>query len=301
YVVYLPACNIRDIVTQFLTAITSCIRDVSMKYFDFVVICTRVAGLRYALEVATHGNVAIITKAEPHESNTNYAQGGVSDVLCPSDSVESHMQDTIVAGAYLCDEETVRVVCTEGPARIRELIAMSASFDHGEDGNLHLAREGGHSHHRIVHAADMTGRERLKGRFLRQLKKIPILRHGTADPKLCVSQTRGQDSGREVWRRVMTDSSECNASHIASLQNERSRQLNWSGTFSPEVIDAAVILFRLTNEARIGDNAKSRYYVYESNIKWDGCGKPKIERQVKADALSQEMDSLFRFVNFAER
>ncbi|KAL0424290.1 UNVERIFIED_CONTAM: L-aspartate oxidase, chloroplastic [Sesamum radiatum] len=69
------------------------------------------------------------------------------------------MQDTIVAGAYLCDEETVRVVCTEGPARIRELIAVGASFDHGEDGNLHLAREGGHSHHRIVHAADMTGRE----------------------------------------------------------------------------------------------------------------------------------------------
>jgi len=53
----------------------------------------------------------------------------------------------------------VQVVCTEGPERIRELIAMGASFDHGEDGNLHLAREGGHSHHRIVHAADMTGRE----------------------------------------------------------------------------------------------------------------------------------------------
>ncbi|XP_022133995.1 L-aspartate oxidase, chloroplastic isoform X2 [Momordica charantia] len=118
-----------------------------------------VAGLRYALEVAKHGSVAVITKAEPHESNTNYAQGGVSAVLCPSDSVESHVQDTIVAGAHLCDEETVRVVCTEGPDRIKELIAMGASFDHGEDGNLHLAREGGHSHRRIVHAADMTGRE----------------------------------------------------------------------------------------------------------------------------------------------
>ncbi|XP_031383987.1 L-aspartate oxidase, chloroplastic isoform X1 [Punica granatum] len=129
------------------------------RFFDFAVIGSGVAGLRYALEVAKHGSVAVITKAEPHESNTNYAQGGVSAVLCPSDSVESHMRDTIVAGAHLCDEETVRVVCTEGPDRIRELIAMGASFDHGEDGNLHLAREGGHSHHRIVHAADMTGRE----------------------------------------------------------------------------------------------------------------------------------------------
>lgn len=139
--------------------VTACLRDGSPNYFDFVVIGSGVAGLRYALEVAKHGTVAVITKAEPHESNTNYAQGGVSAVLCPLDSIESHMQDTIIAGAYLCDEETVRVVCTEGPDRIRELIAMGASFDHGEDGNLHLAREGGHSHHRIVHAADMTGRE----------------------------------------------------------------------------------------------------------------------------------------------
>ncbi|KAL9255834.1 L-aspartate oxidase 2-a, chloroplastic-like protein [Drosera capensis] len=141
------------------TATVSCLKDGSTKYYDFAVIGSGVAGLRYALEVARHGTVAVITKAEPQESNTNYAQGGVSAVLCPSDSVESHMQDTIVAGAYLCDEETVRVVCTEGPERIKELIAMGASFDHGEDGNLHLAREGGHSHHRIVHAADMTGRE----------------------------------------------------------------------------------------------------------------------------------------------
>ncbi|KAG7555285.1 Fumarate reductase/succinate dehydrogenase flavoprotein-like C-terminal domain superfamily [Arabidopsis suecica] len=131
----------------------------STKYYDFTVIGSGVAGLRYALEVAKQGTVAVITKDEPHESNTNYAQGGVSAVLCPLDSVESHMQDTMVAGAHLCDEETVRVVCTEGPERIRELIAMGASFDHGEDGNLHLAREGGHSHRRIVHAADMTGRE----------------------------------------------------------------------------------------------------------------------------------------------
>ncbi|KAL4653467.1 hypothetical protein ACB092_01G305500 [Castanea dentata] len=141
------------------TVTSSCLRDGSTKYFDFAVVGSGVAGLRYALEVAKHGSVAVITKAEPHESNTNYAQGGVSAVLCPSDSVESHMHDTIVAGAYLCDEETVRIVCTEGPDRIRELIAMGASFDHGEDGNLHLAREGGHSHRRIVHAADMTGRE----------------------------------------------------------------------------------------------------------------------------------------------
>ncbi|KAJ8428887.1 hypothetical protein Cgig2_021054 [Carnegiea gigantea] len=88
------------------------------------------AGLRYALEVAKHGTVCSNYKAEPHESNTNYAQVGVSAVLSPLDSVESGLP--------------------EGPERIRELIQWVQSFDHGEDGNLHLAREGGHSHHRIV-------------------------------------------------------------------------------------------------------------------------------------------------------
>ncbi|CAA0828512.1 L-aspartate oxidase- chloroplastic [Striga hermonthica] len=150
----------------------SSLRDDYSKYFDFAVIGSGVAGLRYALEVAKHGTVAVITKAEPHESNTNYAQGGVSAVFCPSDSVESHVLDTMVAGAYLCDEETVRIVCTEGPERIRELIVMGASFDHGEDGNLHLAREGGHSHRRIVHAADMTGRE-IERALLEAVRKDP--------------------------------------------------------------------------------------------------------------------------------
>lgn len=87
----------------------SCLSDGSTKFFDFAIIGSGVAGLRYALEVAKYGTVAVITKAEPHESNTNYAQGGVSAVLCPLDSVENHMRDTMVAGAYLCDEETVRV------------------------------------------------------------------------------------------------------------------------------------------------------------------------------------------------
>jgi L-aspartate oxidase len=129
------------------------------KRFDFLVIGSGVAGLRYALAVAKFGTVAIVTKSEPQESNTMYAQGGVSAVLDPADSVESHIRDTIVAGAFLCDEETVEVVCREGPERVRELIAWGALFDQSEDGQLHLAREGGHSHHRIVHAADMTGRE----------------------------------------------------------------------------------------------------------------------------------------------
>jgi len=100
---------VRHRISAIRASTLSCLQDDTTKFFDFVVIGSGVAGLRYALEVSKHGSVAIITKAEPYESNTNYAQGGVSAVLCPSDSVESHMEDTIVAGAYLCDEETVRV------------------------------------------------------------------------------------------------------------------------------------------------------------------------------------------------
>lgn len=180
---------------------TSYMSDGTTKYFDFAVIGSGVAGLRYALEVAKHGTVAVITKAEPHESNTNYAQGGVSAVLSPSDSVESHMQDTIIAGAYLCDEETVRVVCTEGPERIRELIAMGASFDHGEDGNLHLAREGGHSHHRIVHAADVTGRE-IERALLEAAVKDPNI--FLFEHQFAIDLLTSQDSSNTVCHGVDT-------------------------------------------------------------------------------------------------
>jgi len=127
--------------------------------FDFLVIGSGVAGLSFALRVAERGTVAVVTKKESAESNTNYAQGGIAAVMDPGDDVEAHVQDTLIAGAGLCREEVVRIVVTEGPERIRELIALGAEFDRGRDGRLHLAREGGHSAHRIVHAADMTGRE----------------------------------------------------------------------------------------------------------------------------------------------
>jgi L-aspartate oxidase len=127
--------------------------------FDFLVIGSGVAGLSFALRAAEHGTVAVVTKKASAESNTNYAQGGIAAVMAPTDSFEDHVRDTLVAGAGLCDEEVVRIVVTEGPERVRELMRLGADFDRAADGDLHLGREGGHSAHRIVHAADMTGRE----------------------------------------------------------------------------------------------------------------------------------------------
>lgn len=127
--------------------------------FDYLVIGSGVAGLTFALKVADHGTVAIVTKKSSAESNTNYAQGGIAAVMDPADDMEAHVQDTLIAGAGLCDEAIVRIVVTEGPQRVRDLMELGAKFDQEKDGGLHLGREGGHSANRIVHSADMTGRE----------------------------------------------------------------------------------------------------------------------------------------------
>ncbi len=126
--------------------------------FDYLVLGSGAAGLSFALAVAEHGSVGVVTKKESAESNTNYAQGGIAAVIDSADSVEAHVRDTLIAGAGLCDEDVVRLVVKEGPRRIAELMAQGAGFTESNK-RLHLGREGGHSANRIVHAADATGRE----------------------------------------------------------------------------------------------------------------------------------------------
>ena len=136
-----------------------------MQSFDFIVIGSGVAGLTFALKAGAHGRVAIITKRAPADSSTAWAQGGVACVWSSEDTFESHVQDTLEAGAGLCDEAAVRTIVSEGPTRIRELIALGVHFDEREIplGNgateLDLGREGGHSKRRVLHSQDTTGRE----------------------------------------------------------------------------------------------------------------------------------------------
>ena len=127
---------------------------------DFLVLGSGIAGLSVALQAARRGKVALLAKRGRAESNTAYAQGGIAAVLGPQDSFEQHIQDTLVAGAGLCREDAVRVTVTEGPQRVRELIDLGAEFTRDATPlGYHLTREGGHSQRRVVHAADMTGRE----------------------------------------------------------------------------------------------------------------------------------------------
>ncbi len=133
-----------------------------MREFDYVVVGSGIAGLSFALKAAEKGSVAIVTKRGLVDSNTAWAQGGVACVVSDEDSFELHIRDTLEAGAGLCHEDAVRTVVTEGPERIRELIAWGLHFDEREhpDGHteLDLGKEGGHSKRRVLHVQDATGR-----------------------------------------------------------------------------------------------------------------------------------------------
>jgi L-aspartate oxidase len=132
---------------------------------DVVVVGSGVAGLTAALHCAqavqrSAGSVLLVTKVLVDDGSTRWAQGGVAAALGPDDSPEEHLRDTLVAGVGLCDEAAVKVLCDEGPGRLRELIALGAAFDRDASGELALTREGGHHRNRIVHAGgDATGAE----------------------------------------------------------------------------------------------------------------------------------------------
>lgn len=134
-----------------------------MREFDFVVLGSGIAGLSFALKAAEKGTVALVSKRSLDDSNTARAQGGVACVISGDDSFELHIRDTQTAGAALCNEEAVRAVVTEGPARIRELITLGMHFDGHPSANggteLDLGMEGGHSKRRILHSQDLTGLE----------------------------------------------------------------------------------------------------------------------------------------------
>lgn len=154
-----------------------------MKQTDFLVIGTGIAGLTYALKLSTRfpeKKILVMTKAAADETNTKYAQGGVAVVNdLERDSFEKHIEDTLVAGDGLCNEEVVEIVVKEGPDRVRELIEWGARFDKEKDGDYKLGKEGGHSEFRIIHHKDITGweMERALLHAVSQQKNIEIIKH----------------------------------------------------------------------------------------------------------------------------
>ena len=125
---------------------------------DFLIVGSGVAGLRAAIALAEVGDVLVLTKADPGESNTGYAQGGVAAAVGPDDSPELHARDTMEAGDGLCRREAVDVLVHDGPRYVRELLDWGAAFDREAGGAPALGREAAHSVRRVLHARDATGR-----------------------------------------------------------------------------------------------------------------------------------------------
>ncbi|MGE5398502.1 MAG: L-aspartate oxidase, partial [Chitinophagales bacterium] len=139
--------------TRFVTDLES---DPSVIKTDFLIIGSGIAGLFTALKASETGDVVVLTKKSMKDSNTGLAQGGIAAAVHEEDSPFLHLEDTLEAGAGLCDIEAVQVLVTEGPDRVRELMAIGARFD-TVNGTVALTREAAHSRARILHAADATG------------------------------------------------------------------------------------------------------------------------------------------------
>ncbi len=127
--------------------------------YDLVIVGSGIAGLSFALKVAEAGyRVAIFTKKDKAESNTNYAQGGIAAVTSSGDDLDKHVQDTLEAGDGLCDPKVVHEILKDGPERIQDLIRMGVEFSSLGDGRISLGKEGGHSKRRVLHVKDVTGK-----------------------------------------------------------------------------------------------------------------------------------------------
>jgi L-aspartate oxidase len=147
--------------------------SISVKKTDFIIIGSGIAGLRAAIELSHEGEVCLLSKDEPSESNTEYAQGGIAVALSDEDRVSFHYEDTIAAGDGLCNEKIVKILVSEGPARISELIAWGTEFDR-EGTKLAFTREAAHSKKRVLHAhGDSTGKEIVRA----LLKKVRTYRN----------------------------------------------------------------------------------------------------------------------------
>ncbi len=165
--------------------------------FDDLVLGSGLAGLTYALRAAEQGSVAVLTKADVRESNTSYAQGGIAAAVGEADSWRLHEEDTLIAGAGLCDPQAVRFLVQKAPEAIAWLQSIGAQFD-GLNGILSLGREGGHSRNRIVHHRDRTGWEieRAVSDAVRAHPRIKVLEHAFATRLLAEN---GRCVGAEAW------------------------------------------------------------------------------------------------------
>ena len=178
---------------------------------DVLIIGSGAAGLTLALHLAKNADVVILSKGPLNEGSTFYAQGGIAAVFDENDSVAAHIEDTLIAGAGLCDEDTVRFTTENAKSCLEWLINQGVEFDkergnNGED-RYHLTREGGHSHRRILHAADATGQaiQTTLADQVKQHSRIRIFERFNAIDLICQPSSTGNQEkqciGAYIWNR----------------------------------------------------------------------------------------------------
>ena len=186
---------------------------------EVLIIGSGIAGLFAATEISKFADVIVVTKKDKDESNTNYAQGGIASVIDPNDSFEKHIEDTLKAGAYLCKKNIVKILVTEGPDRIKDLIDIGTEFTK-KNGKLDLAKEGGHSMARIVHAKDLTGKEIERALIakLNSIKNVKIIENTLAIDLITEHNIRKLKNepldNRNCWGAYVLD---CNSQEIIKI------------------------------------------------------------------------------------
>jgi L-aspartate oxidase len=217
--------------------------------WDYIIVGSGIAGLRAAIALAPVGRVLILTKADPSESNTGYAQGGIAAALGPGDSPDRHAQDTFKAGDGLCDERAVSVLVEEGPRYVRELISWGANFDRDEHGELAFGLEAAHSVRRILHAGDATGRSigRAMWAQVRPLGTVSTINHAFVTD-LCVQD--GQVAG--VWFFDQTGARRLASASAVLLATGGAGQV-FSETTNPAVATGDGIALAFNAGARVAD------------------------------------------------
>lgn len=256
-------------------------------YADTVVVGSGIAGLTAALAARHAGSVLLVTKAQPADGSTRWAQGGIAAALGRGDTPEAHLADTLTAGAGLCDTDAVRTLVTEGPASVRKLIDRGAQFDTAADGRIALTREGGHHADRILHAGgDATGAEvsrALLARLDQLVDEIEVVDHALVLDLLRDAEGRAAGLTLHVMGEGARDGVGAIRARAVVLATGGLGQV-FRATTNPSVATGDGVALALRAGARVAD---LEFVQFHPTVLWLGDGargqQPLISEAVRGE------------------